>query len=84
MSTPAARPALRADAARNRERVTAAARRMFAERGLDVPFEDIARQAGVGVATLYRRFPTREDLVAAAYEDGMTAYADAVAAALDD
>lgn len=83
MSTPA-RPALRADAERNRERVTAAARLMFAEHGLGVPLEDVARRAGVGVATLYRRFPTREDLVAAAYEDGMTAYADAVATALDD
>jgi AcrR family transcriptional regulator len=76
------RPALRADAERNRQRLLAAAREMFAERGLDVPIEDIARHAGVGVATLYRRFPTRADLIAGAFEAKMTAYADAVAQAL--
>lgn len=77
-----ARPALRADAERNRQRLIAAAREVFAERGLDVPIEDIARHAGVGVATLYRRFPTRADLIAGAFEAKMAAYADAVAEAL--
>jgi AcrR family transcriptional regulator len=77
-------PPLRADAARNRERIVAAAREVFAERGLDAPIEDVARRAGVGVATLYRRFPTRADLIAAAFEAKMAAYADAVTAALDD
>jgi AcrR family transcriptional regulator len=77
-----ARPALRADAERNRERLIAAAREVFAERGLDVPVEDVARHAGVGVATLYRRFPTRADLIAGAFEAKMAAYADAVAYAL--
>ena len=77
-----ARPALRVDAERNRQRLLAAARKMFAERGLDVPIEDIARHAGVGVATLYRRFPTRADLIAGAFEAKMTAYADAGAQAL--
>ena len=77
-----ARPALRVDAERNRQRLLAAAREMFAERGLDVPIEDIARHAGVGVATLYRRFPTRADLIAGAFEAKMTAYADAGAQAL--
>ena len=57
-----ARPALRADARRNRERIIAAAQEVFAQRGLNVPVEDIARHAGVGVATLYRRFPTRARL----------------------
>lgn len=79
-----ARQALRADAERNRQRLIAAAREVFAERGLDVPIEDIARHAGVGVATLYRRFPTRADLIAGAFEAKMAAYADAVTAALAD
>ena len=78
----ACRPALRVDAERNRQRLLAAAREMFAERGLDVPIEDIARHAGVGVATLYRRFPTRADLIAGAFEAKMAAYADAGAQAL--
>lgn len=81
---PADRPALRADAARNRARIVAAARELFAERGLDVPMEEIARHAGVGVATLYRRFPTRADLISAAFECTMAAYADAAATALAD
>ena len=70
------------DAERNRERLLVAAREVFAERGLDVPMEDIARRAGVGVATLYRRFPSRSDLIASAFGDKMGAYADAVAVAL--
>jgi AcrR family transcriptional regulator len=79
-----ARPALRADAERNRRRILSAARQVFAERGLDVPVEDIARSAGVGVATLYRRFPTRGDLIAAAFLDKIAGYADAVSRALAD
>ncbi len=79
-----ARPALRADAERNRQRLITAAREVFAERGLDVPIEDIARHAGVGVATLYRRFPCRADLIAGAFEAKMAAYADAVDRALAD
>lgn len=78
------RPGLRADAQRNRQRIIAAAQHEFAQRGLDVPVEDIARHAGVGVATLYRRFPTRADLIAGAFEAKMTAYADAVTQALAD
>ena len=58
---------LRADAARNRERLLAAAAATFAERGADVPLEDIARAAGVGIGTLYRHFPTRDSLVEAVY-----------------
>src|SRR5262249_2159730 len=73
---------LRAEADRNRQRLIAAAREVFAERGLHVPMEDIARHAGVGVATLYRRFPTRAHLVAGAFEAKMCAYADAVANAV--
>jgi AcrR family transcriptional regulator len=76
------RSPLRADAERNRQRLIAAAREVFAERGLHVPMEDISRHAGVGVATLYRRFPTRAHLVAAAFGAKMCGYADAVARAL--
>jgi AcrR family transcriptional regulator len=60
----AARP-LRADAARNRERVLDAARELFAESGRHVQMEDIARRAGVGVGTVYRHFPTKEGLAEA-------------------
>jgi AcrR family transcriptional regulator len=63
-----ARP-LRADAARNRARVLDAARNAFAEAGLDVGVEEIARRAGVGKGTLYRRFPTKEALVRAIFDD---------------
>ena len=54
---------LRSDARRNRERILRAARETFTERGLDAPISAIARRAGVGIATVYRRFPTREALV---------------------
>lgn len=60
---------LRVDARENRDRVLQAARDLFGERGLDVTMREIARHAGVGPATLYRRFPTRQHLVAAAFED---------------
>ena len=61
-----------------------AAARLFAEQGLSVPLEDVARSAGVGVATLYRRFPTRTDLAIAAFERNMTSYEDAVEKALNN
>jgi AcrR family transcriptional regulator len=64
----AARP-LRADAARNRTRILDAARTAFAEAGLEVGVEEIARRAGVGKGTLYRRFPTKDALVQAIFED---------------
>jgi AcrR family transcriptional regulator len=73
---------LRADAARNRSAIVAAAQRAFAEGGLQVPFDEIARRAGVGEATVHRRFPDRASLIAAAFCDKMTAYADAAAQAL--
>jgi AcrR family transcriptional regulator len=59
--------ALRTDAADNRERILAAARVVFAAEGLNVPMREVARRAGVGPATLYRRFPTKEALVTEAF-----------------
>jgi AcrR family transcriptional regulator len=59
----------RADARRNFEAVLAAAKTAFAEKGVDASLEEIARQAGVGIGTLYRNFPTRSDLVNALYAD---------------
>jgi AcrR family transcriptional regulator len=75
---------LRADACRNRDAILAAARDVFARQGLQAPLEDIARQAGVGIATLYRRFPTREQLVAAALLEKVGQYADVASEALAD
>lgn len=60
---------LRADAARNRERVIAAATKAFASDGIDVSMEAIAKRAGVGVATIYRQFPTKESLFFAVVEN---------------
>ncbi|MCW2603399.1 MAG: Transcriptional regulator, TetR family [Pseudonocardiales bacterium] len=64
-----AAPGLRSDARDNRERILSAARSAFAEHGLQVPMREVARRAGVGIATLYRRFPTARDLVTAVFED---------------
>lgn len=60
---------LRVDARENRDRVLAAARELFAESGLEVTMRQIARRAEVGPATLYRRFPTKQDLLFEAFED---------------
>lgn len=80
--TKEARP-LRTDAQLNRDRILSAAAELFAERGLSVPLEEIANRAGVGVATLYRRFPTRADLAAAVFERNISRYTEAVDRALD-
>lgn len=60
---------LRRDAERNRQRILDAARAVFAERGLGVSLDEIARHAGVGVGTVYRRFPDKEQLIDALFED---------------
>ncbi|WP_128434878.1 TetR/AcrR family transcriptional regulator [Streptomyces cyaneus] len=80
---PAAQP-LRSDAERNRERIIAAARTVFARDGLSASMASVSREAGVGIATMFRRFPTKAELVDAVFADRMGAYADAVATALDD
>jgi AcrR family transcriptional regulator len=77
---------LRRDAQRNRDLLVSAARRAFAARGLDVPLEDIAREAGVSIGTLYNRFPTRGTLVEAALAEkvaGMVGQAEAALAMAD-
>ncbi|MFG2514066.1 TetR/AcrR family transcriptional regulator [Streptomyces sp. NPDC048584] len=77
-----ARGTVRADARRNRERVLAAARAVFAEHGIDAPMATVARRAGVGVATLYRHFPTRDALVRNAFARQMETCAQALSEAL--
>ena len=74
---------LRSDARRNRERLIASARRLFAERGLDVPVDEITRDAGLGMGTLYRHFPAKEDLVDAVLEDAFAEYLALADAALE-
>jgi AcrR family transcriptional regulator len=64
---------LRSDARRNRDALVTAARELFEERGLDAPLKEIAARAGVAIGTLYNRFPTRDDLIAAAVEDRIEA-----------
>jgi AcrR family transcriptional regulator len=62
----------RADACRNEDRLIAVARTAFVEKGIDTSLEEIARQAGVGIGTLYRHFPNRQALVEAVLLDHMT------------
>jgi AcrR family transcriptional regulator len=77
-----ARP-LRADARRNQEQILLAARDLVAESGHDVPLDEIARRAGVGIGTLYRRFPDRETLLHALALDALTRTAAAARAAAE-
>jgi AcrR family transcriptional regulator len=79
-----AEPRLRADAERNRDRIAQAARRLFATDGLGVSMASVAREAGVGKATLSRHFATREDLINAVFADRMDAYLALTAQALAD
>ena len=68
---------MRADARRNRDALLEAALAVFAESGVDAPVREIADRAGVGVATVYRHFPQRADLVAAVFRHEVDACADA-------
>ncbi|WP_066583087.1 TetR/AcrR family transcriptional regulator [Cellulomonas timonensis] len=79
----APRPGLRADAERNRQAIVCAAASSFAEQGSDVPMEEVARRAGVGVATLYRRFPSRDELIEAVLAAKMREFADRAEAAAE-
>ncbi|HEY0938243.1 MAG TPA: TetR/AcrR family transcriptional regulator [Trebonia sp.] len=60
---------LRRDAERNRQRILAAAAQVFTERGLDATLDEVAREAGVGIGTVYRRFPDKESLVTELFRD---------------
>jgi AcrR family transcriptional regulator len=75
---------LRADAERNRAALLHAAREIFGEHGLDASLDEIARRAGVGNATLYRRFPSRRDLIAEVFAGQMTEWVELADRALAD
>jgi AcrR family transcriptional regulator len=74
----------RADALRNRERVVAAAAAVFAERGVEGSVPEVAERAGVGKATVYRSFPTKEHLVAAVACERLWEFTRSTRAALDE
>jgi AcrR family transcriptional regulator len=82
--TEATVPVLRRDAARNRNKILAAARAAFDEEGVDVGVESIAQRAGVGIGTLYRRFPTKELLIEAVVDEVLHAVLSAAEAALEN
>lgn len=67
---------LRADARRNREAVLAAAKKLFADQGLDAQMPDVARTANVGIGTVYRHFPKKDDLIAALVAERFERLAD--------
>jgi AcrR family transcriptional regulator len=75
---------LRADAARNRDKLLTAAVHVFGERGLDAPLEEIARRAKVSIGTLYNHFPTRQDLIDAILPERLAALERIAAEALAD
>ncbi|SER85373.1 transcriptional regulator, TetR family [Lentzea xinjiangensis] len=75
---------MRADAARNREKVLSAARELFAEQGFDVPLDEIAARAGVGPGTVYRHFPTKQALFQAVTEARVRTMIESAAAPADD
>lgn len=75
---------MRRDAARNRARLLEAARATFNERGIEAPLDEVARRAGVGIGTLYRRFPNRDALVEALFEEKWIDYRKVAKAALEE
>jgi AcrR family transcriptional regulator len=76
-------PHLRADAQRNLGLILEAARAVFAEKGLEASVADVAERAGVGTATIFRRFPAKDDLVAAILEEELVAVTTRADAALE-
>jgi AcrR family transcriptional regulator len=76
-TTSPAQTRLRADARRNRDKLVEVAAAAFAEKGVETSLEDIARQAGVGIGTLYRHFPSREHLVEVVYRRELEGLASA-------
>jgi AcrR family transcriptional regulator len=84
VSTEPAIPHLRADAERNRQRLMAAAKDLFATRGLDVTLDEVARHAGVGTGTAYRRFPNKDALIDALMVDSIGQIAAIARECLED
>jgi AcrR family transcriptional regulator len=84
MATATPQLSLRADAARNRERIVAAARRVVSRDGAEARMDAIAREAGVGVGTVYRRFPTKDELVASVLQEFADAAFEGISAAAAD
>ena len=82
-ATKSKEPTQRADAVRNRAAITAAAKELFAEEGLDAQMPDVASAANVGVGTVYRHFPTKEDLVGDLARERFERLAQAAREALD-
>jgi AcrR family transcriptional regulator len=82
-TAPASRP-LRRDAERNRQRILAAAAEVFTQRGLDVSLDEVARHAGVGVGTVYRRFADKEELVEALFTERVEEIATIAERALEE
>jgi AcrR family transcriptional regulator len=76
--------ATRADAIRNREAVIKGARKVMSKKGLDAGMDEIARAAGVGVGTVYRHFPTKDDLVLGVIKDRFERIADRARAEIDN
>ncbi len=74
---------LRADARRNRERILEGARAVFAKCGVDAQMDDVARQSGVGVGTVYRHFPTKEALMAELVRQKFRSFAENAREALE-
>ncbi|HZC41812.1 MAG TPA: TetR/AcrR family transcriptional regulator [Streptosporangiaceae bacterium] len=82
--TPGAARPLRRDAERNRQRIMQAAAEVFTTRGFGATLDDIARQAGVGIGTVYRRFPNKEALVEALFVERIAGIVAAAERACDD
>ncbi|MCW2686853.1 MAG: Transcriptional regulator, TetR family [Mycobacterium sp.] len=82
--TPSPARPMRADAARNRGLLLDAAREAFSRQGVTASLDDVARSAGVGPATLYRHFPTRDHLVLAVIDEGLGQICDLGTALLDE
>lgn len=83
-TTPSASRPLRRDAELNRQRILVAAKEVFAERGLEATLDEIARHAGLGVGTVYRRFPNKEALIDALFEEGFAQILELTEQALAD
>ncbi|RBQ16218.1 TetR/AcrR family transcriptional regulator [Spongiactinospora rosea] len=81
---PGTTPRLRADARRNRDLIVTAAQHLFLEQGVDVPLDEVARRAGVGIGTLYRRFPDRDALLRAVAEDTLRSLVGLIETARDE